>query len=125
LPQPAALLYSPDAQQLPATLTSWLEAHAPAIVVVRDAEEMMGAALRGRPRLAVAAFVAGGRAAFDAIDRAGGDVSAGPPRATRAARGRALLRVLLGREAGRSPAGEERPEADQSSQDAGLDAPRR
>jgi squalene synthase HpnC len=55
--------------------------------------------LRGRPRLAVAAFVAGGRAAFDAIDRAGGDVSTGPPRATRSARGRALMRVLLGRPA--------------------------
>jgi squalene synthase HpnC len=50
--------------------------------------------LRGRPRLAVAAFVAGGRAALDAIDRAGFDVSAGPPRATRAARARALIGVL-------------------------------
>ncbi len=53
MPQPAALLFSPDAQQLPATLISWLEAHAPAIVVVRSADEMMGAALRGRPRVAV------------------------------------------------------------------------
>jgi squalene synthase HpnC len=55
--------------------------------------------LRGRPRFAVAAFVGGGRAALDAIDRAGGDVSAGPPRASRAARGRELLRVLVGRAA--------------------------
>jgi squalene synthase HpnC len=55
--------------------------------------------LRGRPRLAVAAFVAGGRAALDAIERAGHDVSTGPPRATRAARGRELLRVLAGRAA--------------------------
>jgi squalene synthase HpnC len=55
--------------------------------------------LHGRPRLAVAAFVGGGRAALDAIDRAGGDVSAGPPRASRAARGRELLRVLLRRPA--------------------------
>ncbi|HEY7619701.1 MAG TPA: squalene synthase HpnC [Solirubrobacteraceae bacterium] len=53
--------------------------------------------LRGRRRLAVAAFVAGGRAAFAAIQRAGCDVSAGPPRATRAARGRELLGVLAGR----------------------------
>ncbi len=38
--------------------------------------------LRGaRERLAVAAFVAGGRAALDAIERAGFDVLAGPPRA--------------------------------------------
>jgi squalene synthase HpnC len=55
--------------------------------------------LHGRPRLAVAGFVAGGRAALDAIDRAGGDVSAGPPRAGRAARGRELLRVLARRPA--------------------------
>jgi squalene synthase HpnC len=55
--------------------------------------------LRGRPRFAVAAFVGGGRAALDAIDHAGGDVSTGPPRASRAARGRELLRVLLGRAA--------------------------
>ncbi len=34
-----------------------------------------------RERLAVAAFVAGGRAALDAIERAGCDVLAGPPRA--------------------------------------------
>jgi squalene synthase HpnC len=53
--------------------------------------------LRGRHRVAVAAFVAGGRAAFAAIERAGCDVSAGPPRATDAARGRELLRVLTGR----------------------------
>jgi squalene synthase HpnC len=43
--------------------------------------------LRGRARLAVAAFVAGGRSALDAIERAGYDVLAGPPRVTRARRG--------------------------------------
>jgi squalene synthase HpnC len=37
------------------------------------------AQLRGRPRLAVAAFVAGGRAALEAIERADYDVLAGPP----------------------------------------------
>jgi squalene synthase HpnC len=37
--------------------------------------------LRGRPRLAVASFVAGGRAALDAIERAGCDVLPGPPSA--------------------------------------------
>ena len=52
--------------------------------------------LRGRPRLAVAAFVGGGQAAFDAILAAGGDVSAGAPRASRGARVRATLRVLRG-----------------------------
>jgi squalene synthase HpnC len=35
--------------------------------------------LHGRPRLAVAAFVAGGRAALDAIERARYDVLPGPP----------------------------------------------
>jgi phytoene/squalene synthetase len=53
--------------------------------------------LRGRPRLAVAAFVGGGHAAFDAILATGGDVSAGAPRASRGARMRAMLGVLGGR----------------------------
>jgi len=35
--------------------------------------------LRGRPTLAVAAFVAGGRSALEAIERAGYDVANGPP----------------------------------------------
>jgi len=39
------------------------------------------AQLRGRPRLAVAAFAAGGLAALDAIERARYDVLAGPPSA--------------------------------------------
>jgi squalene synthase HpnC len=44
--------------------------------------------LRGRARLAVAVFLAGGRAALGAIERAGFDVLAAPPRA---AGGRRLL----------------------------------
>jgi squalene synthase HpnC len=71
--------------------------------------------LRGRPRLAVAAYVGGGHAAFDAIAAAGYDVSAGAPRASRGARVRAMLQVLV----------LERRDADRPSQDAGLDAPRR
>jgi squalene synthase HpnC len=58
--------------------------------------------LHGRARLAIAAFVAGGRAALDAIERAGYDVLA---RAPRAGRGRRLwtLAALLadGRARGR------------------------
>jgi squalene synthase HpnC len=50
--------------------------------------------LRGSGRLAVAAFVAGGRAALDAIERAGYDVLAGPPRASRPRRALALVGVL-------------------------------
>ena len=50
--------------------------------------------LQGRGRLAVAAFVAGGRAALDAIERAGYDVLAGPPRASRPRRALALASVL-------------------------------
>lgn len=37
--------------------------------------------LRGRPRLALAAFIAGGTAAAEAIERAGCDVMSGPPQA--------------------------------------------
>jgi squalene synthase HpnC len=66
--------------------------------ILSDGTPLVGT-LRGRHRVAVAAFVAGGRAAFAAIERAGCDVSAGAPRATNAARGRELLRVLAGRTA--------------------------
>lgn len=52
------------------------------------------AELRGRPRLAVAAFVAGGRAAVEAIERAGYDVLASPPRAGRARRAATLVRTI-------------------------------
>jgi squalene synthase HpnC len=52
------------------------------------------AQLRGRPRLAVAAFAAGGRAALDAIERAGYDVLAGPPRAGALQRALALAATL-------------------------------
>jgi squalene synthase HpnC len=50
--------------------------------------------LSGRGRLAVAAYVAGGRAALDAIERSGYDVLRRSPRAGRSARLRALVGVL-------------------------------
>jgi squalene synthase HpnC len=53
--------------------------------------------LRGRTRLAVAMFVAGGRSALDAIERAGCDVLPGPPRANRWRRMLALVTTLLER----------------------------
>ncbi len=53
--------------------------------------------LRGRPRLTVAAFVAGGRAAATAIERAGYDVLAGPPKAGRGGLALALAGTLLER----------------------------
>ena len=52
------------------------------------------AELHGRPKLAVAAFAGGGRAALQAIERARYDVLAGPPRAGRAARAAALVATL-------------------------------
>jgi squalene synthase HpnC len=57
--------------------------------------------MHGRARIAVAAFVAGGSAALDAIERAGYDVRTGPPRAGRARRALAMARVLLTRHDGR------------------------
>lgn len=59
------------------------------------------AALRGRERIAVAAFLAGGRAAFEAIERAGYDVLPGAPQASSARRLRALLATLAKRPARR------------------------
>jgi squalene synthase HpnC len=54
------------------------------------------AQLHGRPRLAIAAFLGGGRAALDAIEGAGFDVLAGTPKAGRARRLLALLAALRG-----------------------------
>jgi phytoene/squalene synthetase len=51
--------------------------------------------LRGRARIAVAGYVGGGRATFDAIERAGFDVLRGTPRATRAQKARRSLETLL------------------------------
>ena len=66
-----------------------------------DGRPLVGA-LRGRPRLAVAAFLAGGSAALDAIERCGYDVRSGAPRASRARRALALARVLLKEHDGRA-----------------------
>ncbi|HWG09497.1 MAG TPA: squalene synthase HpnC [Solirubrobacteraceae bacterium] len=74
-----------------------------------DAGAPLIAELRGRERLAVAAFSAGGRAAFDAIERAGCDVLSGPPSASSARRLLALLATLLRRPAAAAaPAGASR-----------------
>lgn len=54
----------------------------------------LAASLRGGARLAVAGFVAGGRAALEAIRRAGFDVLRATPRATGPMRARALARTL-------------------------------
>jgi squalene synthase HpnC len=51
--------------------------------------------LHGRARIAVAAFVAGGLAALDAIERAGYDVMAGPPKARPGALPFALVVTLV------------------------------
>lgn len=51
--------------------------------------------LKGRPKLAVAGFVSGGRAALDAIERAGFEVLDGPPRASRMRRAQTLTAVLV------------------------------
>lgn len=52
------------------------------------------ASLRGRGRLAIAAYVGGGRAALDAVERSGFDVLRRSPRAPKIARVAATLRVL-------------------------------
>jgi squalene synthase HpnC len=62
-----------------------------------DAGRPLLGQLRGRLRFAVAAFVAGGEAALDAIEQAGYDVRFGAPRATRARRALSLAAELAGR----------------------------
>jgi hypothetical protein len=58
--------------------------------------ELVGG-LRGWPRLAVAGYVAGGRAAADALRRSGWDVLAGSPRPRRQDVARHLLREVVRR----------------------------
>ncbi len=58
--------------------------------------------VRGRPKLAVAAFLAGGRAALEQIERADYDVLGGVQRASRARRVRACARVLAAQSRRRS-----------------------
>jgi squalene synthase HpnC len=60
--------------------------------------------LGGRAGFAVAAFVAGGRSALDAIARAGYDVLSVRPRPSRARRAWTLVRTLAGLRSSRQPA---------------------
>jgi squalene synthase HpnC len=60
-----------------------------------DQGEPLARDLRGRAGMAVAAFVAGGRSALDALARAGYDVLGGRPRPTRAGRVSELVRTLV------------------------------
>ena len=69
--------------------------------LLADGAPLLGE-LRGRPKIAVAAFVAGGRAALTAIERAGYDVLPGPPRAGRGGMLLALMATLLDRGGRRS-----------------------
>lgn len=62
--------------------------------LLRDGEPLL-ALLRGRARLAVAAFAAGGWAALDAIERVRFDVLPGPPRVGSARRARVLVQTLM------------------------------
>jgi len=65
--------------------------------LLREGAPLIGE-LNGRARLALAGFVAGGRAALDAIERAGYDVLPGPPRSGNRRRLLALARTLLERD---------------------------
>jgi squalene synthase HpnC len=60
-----------------------------------DAGAPLAATLRGRTAFAVRAFVAGGRSALHAIERADYDVLGSTPRAGRAERARQLMLTLL------------------------------
>ncbi len=64
--------------------------------LLEEGAPLLGA-LRGRERVAVAAFVSGGRAALGAIERAGYDVLKGPPRASGPRRAATLARTLAER----------------------------
>jgi len=59
-----------------------------------DAGVPLAASLRGRERLAIAGYVAGGRAALDAVERSGFEVLGEPPNAGNALRLRRAIEVL-------------------------------
>jgi squalene synthase HpnC len=84
---------SGDRQELRAVLAFEVER---ARGLLRDGTPLIGE-LRGRERIAIAAFVAGGHAALDAIERARYEVLAGPPRASKPRRLAALVATLSGR----------------------------
>ncbi len=91
-----------DLARAGANRTSWRVKGLIAFEVARTRELLGEGAplidtLHGRERVAVAAFVSGATAALGAIERAGYDVLAGPPRASRARRAGALARTLTER----------------------------
>jgi squalene synthase HpnC len=91
-----------DLARVGGTRTNWRVRALIAFEVARTRELLAEGAplvgmLHGRERLAVAAFVSGGRAALEAVERAGYDVLAGPPRASRGRRAAALARTLAAR----------------------------
>jgi GGDEF domain-containing protein len=67
--KPISVIFAPRHQTLPAALARWLESLQLKLVEVPDAEQLMGIALRGRPR--VVAFDARGAASevWSAVDR--------------------------------------------------------
>jgi phytoene synthase len=86
---------------LPAPLRDVLEFEARRAGALLGEGRPLVRALSGRARVAVAAFLAGGRAALDAIERNGYEVRDGPPPASRprfaAALGRELAASVIGR----------------------------
>ena len=59
-----------------------------------DAGAPLANSLSGRPRLAIVAFIAGGRAALGAIERGGYDVLCGSPRPSKLQRAAEFLRTF-------------------------------
>ena len=51
MPQQTAMVFSPDGAHPPEAVSAWLESRGIASVIVRQPDELMARALRGRPRL--------------------------------------------------------------------------
>jgi squalene synthase HpnC len=88
---PADLVLSPAPERVRALVRFQVDR---ARSILESGAPLIGT-LPGRPRLAVAGFVAGGRSALRAIERSRYDVSGGPPRASRAARLASLLGAVV------------------------------
>jgi diguanylate cyclase (GGDEF)-like protein len=69
VPQQTAMVFSPGGAPPPEVVTAWLDARGIASVAVRDSDELMVRALRGRPRLVVFDARSNADACTDACSR--------------------------------------------------------
>ena len=66
---PATIFFTADGETLPASLLAWLDREGCSPVMVRNADELIRVALRGRPRVVIFDARSADRSALDACRR--------------------------------------------------------